>query len=203
MNKLNLVMNELEFDEGKHIYTLNGVQLPSVTSVINFGGNDYKGIAEDVLKKAADRGTVIHSAIETWIDCEMDTIVNEEHRGYFDAFLAWYKSKNIDPFATEQKVYHKILKYAGTIDLIAMVDGELVIVDYKTSATITNELEGSYRMQLEAYRQALKTHGVNIEKAIILHLKSDGTYREIVTGPDPDRWYKFNCGIIWYRHKHQ
>ena len=35
-------MNNLTFDEATHIYTLDGIQLPSVTEITRFCAYDYK-----------------------------------------------------------------------------------------------------------------------------------------------------------------
>lgn len=198
MNKLNIDVQGLTFDgaEGKHVYRLTGAVIPSVTTIIGFRPDVYSGVRKDVLDNASDRGTVIHSAIETWIEYRMDTIVNEDHRPYFEAFLTWYKDRSVEPLVTELPIYHKVLRYAGTIDLIANVDGVLTLVDYKTSSVI---YEDAYGMQLEAYRQALKTFGVDVARKMVLQLKSDGTYKEVLMPEDPQLWLDFNCGKNWYQ----
>ena len=190
MNRLNLNMDKLEFDETRHIYRLNGSVLPSVSEIIRpVSDSFYSGIDPEVLQKAADRGTTIHSAIETWIECQMDTIVEDTYRGYFDAFLSWWNANNPEPLATEFRVFHKILRYAGTIDLIAKVGGRTVLVDYKNSVSVN---EKAYSLQLEAYRQALKSHGFEIDGKMILHLKPTGEYEEVWMKEDPNKWLVFN-----------
>lgn len=190
MNKLNLNMSDLTFDETRHEYKLYGVIVPSVSEIIKpVSGAFYSGISKEVLEHAADRGTAIHNAIETWIEFQMDTIVDDSHRGYFNAFLKWWDEKKPEPLATECRIYHKILRYAGTADLIAKIDGEIVITDYKNSASVN---EKSYSLQLEAYRQAFKSHGIEIEKKLILHLKPDGSWEELWMPNDPKKWLVFN-----------
>ena len=190
MNKLNVDMSRLAFDEKKHIYSLDGVVLPSVTQILRpVTECFYSGIDPDVLQKAADRGTAIHSAIETWIDYQMDTIVVDAYRGYFNAFLTWWGDRNPVPLATELRTYHKILMYAGTVDLIAEIDGKTVLVDYKSSVSVNMK---AYALQLEAYQQALKSHGIITAGKMVLHLKPDGTYEEALSGNDPTFWLTFN-----------
>lgn len=45
-------MTELKFDERKHIYTLKGFELPSVTTLMNPLSDElYSAISPDVMKK--------------------------------------------------------------------------------------------------------------------------------------------------------
>ena len=195
MNKLGITIDGLKFDASKHIYEVDGKVLPSVTSIINFRPDPFRGISKEVLDAAADRGTVVHEAIETWLEYKLDVLVNEEHRGYFSAFVTWFGNHDVEPLATELGLYHPVLMYAGKLDMLANVDGMVTLVDYKTASSID---EVAYGMQLEAYRQALKMHGVEVSKKLILQLKADGTYREFEMKDNPQVWLDFNCGRRWY-----
>ena len=61
---------------------------------------------------------------------------------------------------TECKVYHKILRYAGTSDLMCIINGRLTLVDYKTSAQVNSKL---CAVQLEGYDRAWESHGVKVD----------------------------------------
>ena len=164
---------ELEFEERKHIYHLNGIQIPSVTQIMKpLSDMVYESIDSQTLEYAARRGTIVHDAIDNYLEFEIED-VPEEQRGYFDAFLAWKEKENPEIIATERKVYHKALRYAGKCDLLCMIDGRLTLVDYKTSAAFQPML---YPIQLEGYAKAWETHGVKVEDKMILHLKKDGKY---------------------------
>lgn len=53
------------FDREKHEYTLDGNVLSGITPIISWMFPEtYKGIPDDVLKRAADYGSLIHSKIE-------------------------------------------------------------------------------------------------------------------------------------------
>jgi hypothetical protein len=56
----------LVFDEATHTYTYNGVELESVTRMID-SSSSYEYVPESVLKRAASRGTEIHKQIEMYI----------------------------------------------------------------------------------------------------------------------------------------
>ena len=52
----------ITFDEAAHRYTVDGVEVPSVTEVCRFLSYDQKSDKPWLAKAAADRGTRIHAA---------------------------------------------------------------------------------------------------------------------------------------------
>jgi len=165
---------ELTFDEHKHIYRLDGVVIPSVTTIMKpLSEAYYGGIDEAFLSRAADRGTVVHKAIENYVQFG---IMDIDHKlsGYTDAFLTWMKDYDVKPFASESRMYHKLLRYAGTADMGCEERGVNTLVDFKTTSVIVPMLVG---VQLEAYSRAQESHGVKYQKTASIQLKNDGTYR--------------------------
>ena len=182
---------ELTFDETSHIYKLNGSIIPSVTTVMRPLSEDfYKGIDEDTLNRAADRGKSIHNAIENFVKFEIVDVA-PEFMGYFDAFLKWWMEKNPTPLGTECRTYHKILRYAGTADMPCIIEGKSIVVDFKTSAAINKMLTG---IQLEAYARGYESHGIKFDGKAIVHLKNDGTYQmEMYKMGDAECWTVFGA----------
>ena len=165
---------ELTFDEFTHTYRLDELILPSVTTLMKLLSDDfYRAVTPEVLDRAARRGTAIHNAIENYIEFGVQDIPTQ-YAGYFEAFVQWWGQRKPEPLALEKRVYHKILRYAGTADLICMIDGRLTLVDYKSSAQINEKL---CAVQLEGYDRAFESHGVKIEQRLILHLSNEG-YQE-------------------------
>lgn len=146
---------ELRFEDKRHIYTLGGQILPSVTTVMKpLDEALYRGIDESVMQMAAERGTAIHNAAENFALYGIEDI-EPRYAGYFEAFLKFWEEKYPEPLATESRVYHKFLRYAGTADLPCVIDGKKVLIDYKTSATVNRMLTG---VQLEAYGRNACNH---------------------------------------------
>ena len=83
------------------------------------------------------------------------------------------------------KGYHKLMRYGGTIDLLCEIGGLLELIDFKTTYTL---LEMACGVQLEAYSQALISHGITPQRKNIMHLKKDGkwSFREF-PAKDPAR----------------
>lgn len=60
--------DELHFEEKGHTYTVNGQLYPSVSTLMRpLSEAHYEGIDMSVLAKAAERGTIVHNAIENFI----------------------------------------------------------------------------------------------------------------------------------------
>lgn len=174
MYKSILNLPELTFDEGPHVYRLNGVEIPSVTTLMKpFSQNEYARIDAKTLERAANRGTSVHFAIENWIKFGIDDS-EPEYRGYMDAFLDWYDTVKPEIVGSEVRVYHKLFRYAGTIDILAKIGGDLTLIDTKTTSRV---IEKSCRVQTEGYAQACGSHGIAIARKHILHLNGKGGWK--------------------------
>lgn len=184
-------MSELTFDPERHLYRLDGAVLPSVTQLMKpLSAAKYDGIDESIMDKAAKRGTAVHEAIEFYNACGVMEIA-PEFSGYTDAYLQWFDRFKPNIFGSEIMTYHKILHYAGTVDVLAEFCGKTWLIDLKTTAVINDMLTS---VQLEAYAQALGTHGIEVDHKAILHLRRDGewkfkTYRK----RDTEAWKVFTA----------
>lgn len=181
---------ELTFEEVSHVYRLDGLVIPSVTTLMKpLSEAYYGGIDTKVLGKAADRGSAVHSAIDTYSKYGIIDI-EPELEGYFEAFLAWSKDYEVKPYATETKTYNRALLYAGTVDMSCSERGVDTIADFKTTASYSPMLCG---VQLEAYERAQESHGIKYQNRAIIQLKKDGTYRRHTDFPPRiECWKVFN-----------
>jgi len=182
-------LTELSFDGKRHVYSIKGEELPSVTTVMRPLSNAYYGgIDEGILQAAAQRGTAVHEAIENYLTFGIDDVASE-HTGYYKAFKSWLDEKKPQIISTEGKIYHKILRYAGTSDLSCIMDGEAVCIDFKTSSQIVEML---VRVQLEAYSRAFESHGVKHQSKAVVHLQKDGRWdMKMFPSGDLEAWETF------------
>ncbi len=165
--------SELTFEEKTHQYKLNGFEIPSVTTIMKpLSSAHYKTVDEEVLKKAATRGTTVHEAVENYLLFGVEDIP-PELEGYFLGFKKWIMDFNPVPIKPECKIYHKTLGYAGTADLPCYIKEQPTLVDLKTTATIAKMLT---RVQLEAYKKAFESHGFTFTRKLIVQARNDGTY---------------------------
>lgn len=181
----------LQFDDVKHIYTVNNKVVYGTTSILQVLAkpalifwavnqaieslekswqagivydeiqisehlNNAKMAHRKRLSKAADIGTKIHQWIQDYIELRLakkpapKMPVNKEMQKAIKGFFNWAKKHKVQLIASEQKIYSKKYKYAGTYDLEAMVDGKRTIIDFKTSKAIYPEMF----LQASAYLQA-------------------------------------------------
>lgn len=185
--------HELVFMEQEHKYLLEGAEIPSVTQVMEMlSQHEYSSVNEATLMRAANRGTKVHNAIENYLKYGLDDCP-EELRGYMDGFLEWWGERNPTLIGSEVRIYHPIFRYAGTIDLIAEIDGKVNLVDFKTTYKL---IDKNCRVQLEAYAQALQAHGVKVEEKHILHLGKDGKWKAPeYEAKDAEAWRVFTSLI--------
>lgn len=188
-------MNNLEFKEDTHQYFRNGLEVPSVTQIIsasNQGALD--NIPTSILDNASERGTAVHQAIEFYNKYKFENI-SEEYKPYLEAYKSWHEliSSYQVEIKSELKVYHKILNYAGTIDILTKnTEGKHCLIDIKT----TNELNMKYvALQLSAYKDALASQGITVKAMFVLWLKKDGTYEYIEV---PDKKNIFMYSLLLY-----
>ena len=184
-------IDELDFEEERHLYKLNGNVIPSVTTVMKpLSSSVYGEVDKEVLNKAATRGTAVHQAIENYLNFGIEDIPFS-CRGYLDAFIQFKNDYKPEVVKTEYRMYHKYLNYAGTCDLLCYIDGKLYLIDYKTSYKVETMLT---RVQIMAYKKALLSHGVKVEGAAILHLKKDCKYKFVAHEiNDAEGWQIFTA----------
>ena len=110
---------------------------------------------EKIKEKAVSLGLGVHKIIELMFKSKVSTldllgVIDSESYSSITAFLNWKSSHDIETLGNEEIVYHKELKYAGTLDFRCEINGEKYIVDFKTSKRIYPEM----LLQLASYKYA-------------------------------------------------
>lgn len=170
-------MPDLMFDEASHVYTLGGVELPSVTQICEpLQAGKYPAGA-GVVSAAAARGTRIHELCALY---DMDALPDEieaEAVPYLAAWAAFCR----DYRPTWEYIEHRMngelngLPIAGTADRIGIIDGKRRVVDIKTAQSMDRASKIALCCQLEGY-----AHMSTLEifsPGIGVQLMKDGSYR--------------------------
>lgn len=127
------------FDEEWHTFKLDGKILPSVTRLLDDGS--YDNVDPEILKRACERGTLIHKEIETYLKSNI--------KGYTDEF---YEFLNI--YTTEHKKFE-----------------EMAIFDVKTYANASKKNKEKCLKQEKMYAEAIEyLTGKKINKFYMIHL---------------------------------
>jgi hypothetical protein len=171
----------LVFDDATHIYTLDGVRVPSVTQVLK-PLYSFDGIPRAVLHAKAALGTSVHRACELLDDDDLDE-ESEDGRAALEpisGYLAGYKKfmaeKKPVVIFNEQQLYHPTHRYAGTIDRRYALRGELWDIDLKSTVAMS-PIVG---IQTAAYSEMIKAdslNGTNTVRRGALQLFPDGDYK--------------------------
>jgi hypothetical protein len=179
MRQVFITDNKIEYADNR-FYKLNeNTYIPSVTTVLSVYPKDYffyewlknNGQNSDIIRdNAAESGSKVHHALETLLKGNQIT-----HEGYSleewemvnkgVEFFTRYKFTKIQ---TEQNFVTDKCGWAGTVDFIGEYNGELWMIDFKTS----NYLSETHYLQLLAYKQLASVMGVKIDRMGVLHLKA-------------------------------
>ena len=183
---LNLLKLERELIDSVRYYTLpsGNKKLVSITSVISHYKKDFfdnwrkkVGIekANKITKKATSRGTDTHSLIESYLLNENLPSVQPISEYLFK--IAKPTINRIDNIhCLESSLYSEVLGVAGSVDTIAEFDGELAVIDYKTSKEPkpVDWIEG-YFVQTMFYGMALyEMTGIPVKKLVIIMTCENG-----------------------------
>jgi hypothetical protein len=131
--------------------------------------------------KAADAGTGVHELYESLargeeVDRRRLTPELRVYAESFDQFVAEFQPEFLH---LEETVWSETHGYAGSFDAIARIDGEIVILDWKTTRSGVHE---EVALQMTAYKNAdyiLTADGEKvplpeIEAAAVLHTRPEG-----------------------------
>jgi len=158
---------------------------PSVTWIASYYPKDINFMkwlaskgwdeAESLKVLAGDRGSKVHYAVETLLKGKevtmADKFINpttgepeelsvDEYSCLID-FSNWFKSQeNIEIAGIEITHFNHEHRYAGTIDILCRIDGQLYVLDLKTSKSIYQ----GHKLQISAYSHLdvpLKDYGIS------------------------------------------
>jgi hypothetical protein len=164
---------DLQFDEATHRYTVGGVRFPSVTEVLD-PLLELDGVPKAVLKAAAEFGTHVHMACDLFDKGVLDEPALDPHLApYLAAWKIFLRDTGAVVDATEVRVVHAKLRYAGTFDkgIHWKKRGRTrtALLDIKSG-----EVPRTVGPQTAAYAEA---HPFKFDERYVLQLRGDATYR--------------------------
>jgi len=167
-------------------YQRNGDYYPSITYVLSCypKGKHFQdwlkkvGYSADwIVRKAGEEGTQVHEMCEDYLNGKelnflqngipmYDTLVWQ----MFLRFVDWWETYNPTLIETEVHLFSDEIKVAGTCDMVCEIDGELWIIDFKTS----NHLQTTYDLQTAIYGKCYEEcFGKKADRYGVLWLKSN------------------------------
>lgn len=183
------MVKALHFEAASHTYTLAGRRLPGVTAIIA-PINELEGIPRELLEAAARFGTHVHKAVDLHNKGALDLeALDPLLAPYLAGWAECLRVTGAVVLESERRVYHRKLKYAGTLDSVVKFPGEALpaVLDVKSGDRVFR----SVRPQLAGYREAYMSEGRKLSRnRYCAHLKGDGTFR-LLKYSDPADWNIF------------
>ena len=191
--------HDIEFFPEDHLYMVDGKEVPSVTTILNYMSNvEYGEINRAVLDQAARKGSLVHEYTEN-IDygCDPDE-VEYEVAPYIKAYYEFRRDYKPDWILVEHPVYSDFYGYVGTLDRYGIIDGKRCIVDIKTVSSATKMQKLTTSAQTSAYAVALKETNVDYytDKRYALYLTKDGEYNLVELGEYDKKYDVSSWGIF-------
>jgi hypothetical protein len=163
-------------------------KLPSVTTIIkNVGWSSEMLMAwckrefragrdpDETSKAACDEGTVTHELIEAWVfgqeEYEPDESVSSDiviaaSEGLRE-YVKWSEDNNIEYLESELKMVSEEYQYGGTCDGIIRLNGEIVLIDFKTSKAVYD----SHILQMAAYKEMVEeSTDYKIDRCMVIRI---------------------------------
>ena len=177
--------------DGVRYYPIPGADkyYPSVTSITSFKNAEFfagwrrkvgEHEANRITARATQRGTTFHSIAEDYFKGDLDLNKYLENnplpvRMFQSAKDTLNRIDNIN--CLETFLYSHYLGLAGRVDCIAEFDGELAVIDFKTSTKEKQEnWVEHYFVQETAYAAMfLERTGIEVKKIVTLIAVEDGS----------------------------
>ena len=178
-------------ENGVRFYPIPGADkyYPSVTSITSFKNAAFfagwrKRIGEEeanrITSRATQRGTAFHSMAEDYFKDDLNTdryLANNplSVRMFQSAKTTLDRINNIH--CLETFLYSHYLGLAGRVDCIAEFDGELAVIDFKTSTKEKQEqyIENYYVQETAYAAMFLERSGIEVKKIVTLIAVEDGS----------------------------
>ena len=139
----------------------------------------YRSESHDAL----NIGSITHEWVEGAInwklgDGEIPQMPKQEEAvNSIEAFKYWVSQNVVEWKSSEEKLFHRKYRYAGTVDARAIINGEYCVIDWKTSKAVYPE----YHLQVAAYAKAVEDiHGIPVDATYILRCdKATGRFEAV------------------------
>ena len=195
-------MNAVTKTNGLRLYEVgDGKWYPSVTTVTSHRTKDKimnwrkrvgEAEANKISGRASSRGNKFHSMVECYLKNETVKFDDKNPLASFLFRTAKETLNNIDNIhLLESPLFSDHLRVAGRVDCIAEYEGELAVIDFKTSTKPKKEnwIE-NYFVQETAYAvMYYERCGVKVDKIVTLIATEEGSM-QVIQKTDLDYYYQ-------------
>ena len=204
--------------DGKRLYsTPDGNFYPSITTVIGNNAKKQAGLAKwrrrvgaekaaAISTRSATRGTNFHSIVEDYLNKDLD--IEEYKESPLPVVMFEQTKKTLDRISNiylqEAALYSDNLEVAGRVDCIGEFDGDLSIIDFKTSAEPKRELYlYDYFVQETAYACCLQElYGITVKQLVTIVACENGETQVVIKPPKKEYLLKLILYIDEYQNRY-
>jgi genome maintenance exonuclease 1 len=166
---------------GRYYVTPEGMQYPSTTTVVNWDKREFfaewRKTNPQKSKMILNRGTLVHQMVEDYIMTGLtpQTSEDETTNRMFRNLSSMVDTLD-EVKAVEAPLYSDLLKMAGRVDCVGIMNGEYCIIDFKTSSKMKREeWLTEYWCQATAYAIMWQERtGIAIPRIAIMMASEDG-----------------------------
>ncbi len=126
------------FEAEGHTYSLDGVRVPSVTQILaDVTMREYRMVRADVMARAAQLGSAVHSVIELDIRKDLDEdALDPALLPYLAQWRQFVARSGFVPLLSEAIVHSRKFGFAGKLDLFGVLHGRHAVIDAKRCASV-------------------------------------------------------------------
>ena len=199
--------------EGKRLYAVEDEHYPSVTTILS-NQKKKKAIinkwrkrvgkeeADRVTKRSTTRGTNFHAICEDYILNRLDL---EKHKESPLPVQMFRTSQSVidridSPRLVESMLWSDKLRLAGQVDIIADLDGDLSVIDFKTSKSPKRQdiLDG-YFTQMCAYGYMFyERYNIEVKQFAVIVACEDGECQLVKTTDKATHYSNLKAAIEEY-----
>ena len=181
--------SRLQFDADRHVYTLDGREVLSVTQILKVAGLiDSRFFNVD----ARDRGTYVAQATHFMDEGVLDIdSLDPALVPYCRAWSKFLKESNAEVIQSEYRVFNLTHGYAGTLDRWLILNGKDTVIDIKTGGSAL-----WHPIQTAGYASCIRTH---LSRGCV-YLNDDGSYK-LKLHKDPGDFGVFSAAMVLAKWK--
>jgi hypothetical protein len=218
----------LSFDEAEHRYTiehkhLGTIIIPSTTQVMaatgakamNYSAWRQSLLRQGICESEADAdsymeshrshramvGTQLHHLAESYLLGTQSEEVDPETRQMFAKWLEQFYPRIGSVRIAEHRLVHRAFMYCGSPDLVAEIDGELTLCDYKSQIAGKEKVRTEWGLQVGAYAKLIEhTYGITLRKAAMVIVTTGGVRVQSYNYADIQQGWQRYAGFLAEYH---
>ena len=196
-------------------YEIDGSLYVSVTTALSIIRKEYlerwrgsvgNRAADEVFSSAGDLGSSVHNYCESISRGQpIGDIDDEKIYLMVMGYKEWFERHVRKVWFVERVVCHSLYRYAGRLDLVAVIKGDRLpsVIDLKTGNMGSQEALKEVGLQLSGYKEALLQENIKTKRRIVLHIDKHSPGKIKAKEPPCDHKTDFNMFLYTLQlHNH-